>query len=161
MFARMARCSMESAFDGASGADCAEDSDDLLVGRLLVLARLLRANLARRLTESDASMPTWAVLSALNKDEGVSQRQLGDECRLEGPTITRHLDLLEYRGLVRRERDRRDRRIMRVRFTPAGKRYYAELEQTAADFDESMRSVLTPQDHAGLTNAIERLMAAL
>ena len=137
------------------------DENELIVGRLLMVARLLRANLARRFSESDASLPSWVVLAALNKDEDVSQRQLADECHLEGPTITRHLDLLEARGLVRRQRDRRDRRIVRVSFTPEGKRYYATLESVAEDVDDAVRDILSPNEHAGLTSAIDRLVACL
>jgi MarR family transcriptional regulator, transcriptional regulator for hemolysin len=139
-----------------------EDTTDApLAAKVLFLARLLRANLNRRLSESDATLPTWVVLAALDKDEDVSQRQLADECRLEGPTITRHLDRLEARGLVRRQRDRRDRRIVRVSFTPEGKRYYAALERAAGAVDATLRSSLSDEERAGLTSAIARLVNVL
>lgn len=132
-----------------------------LAARVLTLAQLLRCRLAERLAEHDASLPSWALLSALDKDEQVSQRQLADRCGLEGPTITRHLDRLEARGLVRRERDRRDRRIVRVSFTPEGKRYYGRLERTAEDVDDILRSGLTRDERAGLNQAIDRLSTVL
>jgi MarR family transcriptional regulator for hemolysin len=142
--------------------DCTPDDDDseLLAARVLTLAQLLRSCLAARLAEHDASLPSWALLCALDKDEQVSQRQLADRCGLEGPTITRHLDRLEARGLVRRERDRRDRRIVRVSFTPEGKRYYGRLERIAEDVDDILRSSLTEDETSSLAQAIGRLSTA-
>ena len=94
--------------------------------------------------------PQRGALAALNKHEDVSQRQLVHECHLEGPTITRHLDLLEALGLVRRQPDRRDRRSSRSRSPPKGSGTTPPLS-IAKEVDDSLLDLLAPHEHEGTT----------
>lgn len=132
-----------------------------LTENVFTLARTLSSHLNRRLSESHANLPTWSVLAALAKDEEVSQRELADECRLEGPTITRYLDRLEARGIVRRRRDTKDRRIVRVSFTPDGKRYYGSLERIATELDDAIRSLLSDEEEHCLCTTINRIVGQM
>ena len=65
------------------------------------------------LAEVGGSMPTWFILTSLKGDEWRTQHELARALRIEGPTLTRHLDGLEEEGLVVRRRDPHDRRAVK------------------------------------------------
>jgi DNA-binding MarR family transcriptional regulator len=59
--------------------------------------------------------------------EGVSQRELSDVLVVDRSNVTTLLDRMEKAGLVRREDHPQDRRIYRVRLTPAGRKLQARV----------------------------------
>ena len=83
-------------------------------------------HLLRRLRRADtASGVGPAQLSALSVVVFAGARTLGELARAEQvkpPTMTRVVAGLQRAGLVRRERDAADRRVVRVRATPRGVR---------------------------------------
>jgi len=54
------------------------------------------------------------------QEDGLPTSSIGDKLQQVGGTLTGVLDRMEERGLVRRERDTRDRRIWRIWLTDAG-----------------------------------------
>ena len=57
------------------------------------------------LAEVGGSMPMWFILTNLKGEAWRTQHELARALRIEGPTLTRHLDGLEEDGLVVRRRD--------------------------------------------------------
>ena len=94
------------------------------VGPLEMLLPLVGAAVARhhrRLAARHGLTPTAAaVLAALDTGDAPSQRDLAARVGLSPSTITPVLDRLEAAAEVRRERDRVDRRVVRVHRTAAG-----------------------------------------
>jgi MarR family transcriptional regulator for hemolysin len=84
------------------------------------------------------SMPMWFILSNLKDEAWRTQHELARALRIEGPTLTRHLDGLEQEGLVRRERDPSDRRAVRLELTDAGRAKHAELKQAVIAFNKRL-----------------------
>lgn len=64
----------------------------------------------------------FGVLEALLHLGPLCQRELGEKLLRTGGNITLVVDNLERDGLVRRERSRRDRRLVTVRLTPKGEK---------------------------------------
>jgi DNA-binding MarR family transcriptional regulator len=60
--------------------------------------------------------------------EGLRCREVGERMLTRDPDITRLLDRLEARGLVTRERQRGDRRVVTSRITDAGLKLLAGLD---------------------------------
>jgi DNA-binding MarR family transcriptional regulator len=79
--------------------------------------------------------------------------------RIEPPTVLRHLDRLEGAGLVARRRDDRDRRVIRVTMTPAGRRRFQQLAVVMSAADNELRAQLTPRELDVLYRALEKLHA--
>src|SRR6516162_2415453 len=108
---------------GAEPRSAAQPADEgLNVGQLMGRAR------ASLLTSLDAELERFG----LNSTQYVVFKHLGegaahtaaDLCRLnryDTGAMTRILDRLEEKGLVRRERGREDRRVVFLRLAPAGK----------------------------------------
>ncbi|HET9384573.1 MAG TPA: MarR family transcriptional regulator [Gemmatimonadales bacterium] len=83
-------------------------------------------HLLRRLRVEDKAIgltaPRASVLSVLVFRGPVTMSALAEAEQVRRPTITRLIDGLERRGLVRRVRDAEDRRVQMVEATGAGKR---------------------------------------
>jgi DNA-binding MarR family transcriptional regulator len=62
----------------------------------------------------------WA-LNTIPKDQGLPLGELSEKMYLHPSTITGLVDRLEKRGYVVRERDQRDRRVIKILLTPKGK----------------------------------------
>jgi len=94
---------------------------------LIHAAKCLRAYFEQVLAKDGDSLSTFLVLDVVAKSEGSTQRELADGVRIEGATMTRHLDRLEEAGLISRRRDPDDRRAILVDLTSAGKKTHMRL----------------------------------
>lgn len=64
---------------------------------------------------------------------GLACRCIGDRMITHDPDITRLLDRMEKRGLVNRERQKDDRRVVKTRITPRGLALLKPLDQPMRD----------------------------
>jgi MarR family transcriptional regulator, organic hydroperoxide resistance regulator len=65
--------------------------------------------------------------------EGLACRAIGDRMITHDPDITRLLDRMEKRGLISRERQKDDRRVVKTRITPGGLELLKPLDQPVRD----------------------------
>jgi MarR family 2-MHQ and catechol resistance regulon transcriptional repressor len=80
----------------------------------------LMARLAERNTFQDLTGSQFAVLEALYHLGPMSQSEISGKVLKSGSNMTTVIDNLERDGLVRRERDANDRRVIHVHLTGAG-----------------------------------------
>ncbi|HVM63296.1 MAG TPA: MarR family transcriptional regulator [Acidimicrobiales bacterium] len=135
--------------------------DDPLTKRLTFLGRAIRDQFSARLAEYGCTISTWAVLSHVHANEGLSQAQIAALIGIEGPTLARHLDRLCAEGLVSRCRDDHDRRIVRVHLTPRGEQRWEQLKDVRTRFDDHLTRDLTDEQKAALDAAIDAMHRAL
>ena len=88
--------------------------------RLKLLAQLSSRRLQEVLEPFGLTPFHWLVLCCLWQEDGLPTSSIGDKLQQVGGTLTGVLDRMEERGLVRRERDTRDRRIWRIWLTDSG-----------------------------------------
>ena len=81
----------------------------------------LLARLAERNTVGDLTYSQFAVLEALYHLGPLTQGEIGAKVLKSGSNMTTVIDNLERDGFVRRERDAKDRRVIHVHLTDAGK----------------------------------------
>ena len=128
------------------------------LGRSLFLAhRAVHDELDRRLYEHGASVWNWVLLREAANADGASQRELADLIGIEPPTLVRHLDKLAEEGLVERQPDVGDRRVVRVVVTKAGRKRLAQLHEVVHEFDAELRSALPARDVDVLRRALTRV----
>jgi MarR family transcriptional regulator, 2-MHQ and catechol-resistance regulon repressor len=82
----------------------------------------LAARAGTRLEAAGLTNGQFGVLEALLHLGPLCQRELGEKLLRTGGNITLVVDNLEREGLVRRERSRRDRRLVNVQLTPKGEK---------------------------------------
>ena len=75
----------------------------------------------------DISMDQWMILGPIWQLESPSQKELGEICFRDKPSITRIIDSLEKKSLVVRVPDQIDHRIKRVVLTKAGKQLFYDV----------------------------------
>jgi DNA-binding MarR family transcriptional regulator len=90
-----------------------------------------------------------ALLGVLERADGRSHRELAGHLGLTPATLTPVVDLLERSGDIDRERDPRDRRVVRVTITPAG-RERLRVASAAAATGLASSLPAPPAEHAEL-----------
>lgn len=107
---------------------------------LLKTTDFIRRKLARVLDRQDLSLQQYNVLRILRGagSEGIPTLEVAARTIEETPGITRLLDKLEGKHLVRRERCSADRRQVLCWITPAGEELLAALDQP---LDEALNGI--------------------
>ena len=92
----------------------------------------------RELAEYEISAPQLIVLASLATDDPVSPASICKTISYDPGAMTRMIDRLEQKGLVKRIPNPNDRRATRLALTPAGKALYPKLmaakDRVAAHF---------------------------
>jgi MarR family transcriptional regulator, transcriptional regulator for hemolysin len=111
----------------------ADLEDDFLV-LLYDVARQMRTVMDQMAREHGSTRAQCIILARLERQPGMSQNELAAIAEVAPITVARLVDRLEAQGLVERCADPEDRRIWRLRLTPAAalvlrdiKRYRAEV----------------------------------
>lgn len=79
-----------------------------------------------------------AVMKALDKKEGMSQRELADWLHIKPPTVAVSIKRMEKKGFLERKPDSQDQRIMRIYLTPHGKEINKELQELLKRNEEEL-----------------------
>lgn len=101
---------------------------------LLRTADALLRQVERALKPAGLSSTQYNVLRILRGagPGGLACCEISERMITRDPDITRLLDRLEARGLVKRERERSDRRVVTTRITPEGLRILKTLDEPLA-----------------------------
>jgi MarR family transcriptional regulator for hemolysin len=125
--------------------------------RLFQTSKAVRRAFDGALAEAGGSIPMWLVLTNLKAAAWRSQHDLAFAVGIEGPTLTRHLDGLEQRGLVQRRQDPANRRAVLVELTDDGHAAHARLLEVVIGFDRRLRRGLSAEEVARLGQLLEQL----
>jgi DNA-binding MarR family transcriptional regulator len=107
--------------------------------RLHSAAIHLLRHVRRQDPASGLSAPRLSALSVIVFGGPVTISDLAQAEQVQLPTISRLITSLEHEGLVQREVDPTDRRVVRVRATPVGKRVLDEgRERRIRDLGEQL-----------------------
>jgi DNA-binding MarR family transcriptional regulator len=95
-----------------------EESVGYLMRRIL---NTVSAAVERELEPTGLTNAQWVPLLKLYMGSASTVAELARECQLDGGGMTRLLDRLETKGLVRRVRSSEDRRVVNLELTPEGR----------------------------------------
>jgi DNA-binding MarR family transcriptional regulator len=127
---------------------------------LLLAAEAVRWRFAQLFAAHDElTFQQYNVLRILRGggEEGLPTLELGERMIEHTPGITRLLERLEEKGLVRRARSGADRRQVLCRLTARGRRLVDELDRPVDELDERSLSCLTKGELATLTDLLNRI----
>jgi DNA-binding MarR family transcriptional regulator len=145
---------------GASSARTAPPSlEQQIIFDLLRLNGALQRDAEEIFGSFDLSNSQFNVLRILRGAgaDGLACGEVGDRMITHDPDITRLLDRLESRGLIARERQQEDRRVVKTRITAEGLRILAELDAPLCALHKRQFQAIPSQQLAELA----RLLAAL
>jgi DNA-binding MarR family transcriptional regulator len=89
--------------------------------------------------------------------EQLNCRQVASRMMTREPDLTRLIDRLEKAGLVRRERQPSDRRVVRIGMTPAGLALLARIDEPMLALHRLQFAVLSQKQLAAFTRMARRL----
>lgn len=120
-------------------------------------AEMLWWDVSETLKQAELTPTQYNVLRILRGAgrAGVSCSQISERLVTKDSDITRLLDRLEVRGLISREREVKDRRIIVTRITDEGLRLLARLDKPIQECNRRMLSHLGDRQLASLINLLE------
>ena len=122
-------------------------------------ADLLRRQLARQLEPQEITPQQYNVLRILRGAgaAGLPTLSIGERLIEETPGMTRLLDRLEAKGLVRRVRCKQDRRQVLCYITAGGETLLAALDPILAATQTEMAGTLTESEAESLVVLLEKM----
>jgi DNA-binding MarR family transcriptional regulator len=138
----------------------AQDSIGVLVG-------LVRAEIVRKMeAELQAAgiglrFIQFLILKRLALLGPMSASELARSVELDGGAMTRQLDQLEGKGLLRRQPHEQDRRALRIELTPAGEAMWRQMTPCNEYVLDAAQKALDPTEREQLRDYLGRVLQAL
>jgi len=125
--------------------------------KLMRAAESLTARVHRHLAPVGLTVSQFGVLEALYHLGALSQKDLGRKILRSSGNITLVVDNLEKRGLVKRERDRTDRRFFIIHLTDKGKKLIRRIFPPHAALIAEELSVLSDAEQQKLGDLCKKV----
>ena len=125
------------------------------------VARLLRVDADKRARVNGMTRAQWAILIWLERQPGISQKELSEILEVEPITVARLIDRLEGRGMVERRPDPRDRRIWRLHLLRPARDVLHEIDEQRADMTRMVTAGISEEAIETVTDALLRMKATL
>jgi DNA-binding MarR family transcriptional regulator len=97
------------------------------------VARLMRVEADRQARKHGLTRAKWALLLSLERNPGLSQKEIADLLEVEPISVARLVDGLAAQQLVERRPDAADRRIWRLHLLPAAAPVLREVKEMRAE----------------------------
>jgi DNA-binding MarR family transcriptional regulator len=110
--------------------------------------------------EVGVSAGTWFTLALLAREDGMSQGKLSRRFEIDPSRVTRLAKRLEREGLLRRDRDLEDSRVVRMYLTEKGRGLIEDLSDRRERFDRRVGAVLDPKELEELRRVLSVLAEA-
>ncbi|MEM7726756.1 MAG: MarR family transcriptional regulator [Cyanobacteria bacterium P01_A01_bin.45] len=127
--------------------------------RIKLLSQLLARRFTERLEPYGLTPFHWIVMCCLWEEDGLPTSSIGDKLKQVGATLTGVLDRMEERGLIRRERDGRDRRVWRIWLTESGKELETALPPIAVELREEAMQGISYSEREIFSQLLNRAIA--
>jgi len=138
------------------GPECQVLALDTMI-KLTRATNTLLARLARRATHGELTESQFGTLETLYHLGPMSQTEICSKLLKSSGNTTLVVDNLEKHGLVQRQRDEHDRRVIMVQLTEAGRALIADLFPTHATVVAEELAVLTPEEQRQLGDLCRKL----
>ena len=124
------------------------------LGQVLTFATAATGAMCQdKLAAHDLTLAQWVILSALWRQDGMLVSEIADYTGNNAPAASRIIDRMVERGLVSRQADGDDKRVVRVHLTQQG----LSLKHLE-DFHERVNAVLLDGVSAEETETLFRLL---
>ena len=125
------------------------------------VARIMRTKFDQRARSRGMTRAQWHVLARVDRQPGLSQRELAAICEVEPITVARLVDRLEAAGLIERRRDPSDRRVWRLHNLPAAREVLEEINAYRDEFNRDIDAQIGPEAREAMVDALILVRAYL
>lgn len=133
-----------------------EDSVGYLVSQL---AQTLGREIDRRMVDLALTDAQWKPMLLLHQGGCSTAADLSRIAMVDTGAVTRLLDRLETKGLVRRLRSVEDRRVVNLELTEEGKRVAAEVPKITAQLANQMLAGFSKDEFSQFRDLLNRTLA--
>ena len=113
----------------------------------------------RRLAAHDLTHAQWLPLYRLSRGECDTMAALARDQALDPGAMTRALDRLEAKGLIRRERSSQDRRVVKLELTEAGQAVSLLVPAVLAEVLNAHLAGFAESEWRVLVDLLQRMVA--
>ncbi len=107
------------------------------------------------------TLPQLWVLEYLSRNEGLPMNKLASFLGVSRPAATGLADRLLLQGLVRREDDAKDRRVVRMHITAKGRRILDHIWDQKRRMITQVFGKISPKDRAQYLSTLEQVVKTL
>ena len=125
--------------------------------RLAMTFNVLYHEIKTELSKEKLTVPQLDIISCLDRSKGLPLSELAERLLVTGGNITGIIDRLERDGYVYRERDKKDRRIVRALLTEKGFDLYKSFLPRYKEVMRKINSVLTTEERQQLQRLLKKL----
>jgi DNA-binding MarR family transcriptional regulator len=125
------------------------------------VARLIRHEADKRAAAHGMTRAQWVLLIWLERQPGLSQKELAEILEVEPITVARLIDRLEARGMVERRPDPKDRRIWRLHLLPPSAPVLTEMEDERTDLLRLITGPVAPATQQAMIEGLQQMKATL
>lgn len=133
-----------------------DDGIGLLFRRVL---QSLIQEVDRRLAPHDLTHAQWVPLYKLFRGECTTSAELARDLQLDPAAVTRALDRLEAKGLVKRARSITDRRVVQLALTAEGRRVAPLVPAALAEVFNAHLAGFSADEWATLIELLQRMLS--
>lgn len=112
----------------------------------------------RRLAPLELSAAQWAVIASLAGEERKSASDLCKGISYDAGAMTRMLDRLEGKGLIRRNRSAEDRRLVHLELTEEGRAAYPRMRELSLGVANRFLRGFTKAEARQLESLLTRML---
>ena len=105
----------------------------------------------------DLTVDQWVVLDHIKPKPGISQNDLAVDTAKDAPTVTRILDLLVEKKLVRRQMADDDRRKFNIYLTDEGQELHTKALEVIGEIRRQSWEGLTDEDYDQLVRIMNTI----
>jgi len=128
---------------------------------LNMMNRKLLAHADRAFSKIHLRFIEFRILFILNRTGPTPMVRIAKELGVTKAAVTSIIDDIEAKGLVRRDRDTKDRRLLNVEITPAGRKLLTQAEKTHFEVIAGLLATLTQEERRTLMRSYEKIGKAL
>ena len=105
----------------------------------------------------DLTTPAWRSLAVIARYQPLTAKQLAMLTSSDAFKVTRAIELLVRRGLIRRDVDKNDRRRASLRLTAEGRKIYKDIEKFAVRVENALSAALDANELAAFRRCLDKL----
>ena len=116
---------------------------------------------SRRISDMSVTLSQMKALMAFHEDREYSMTELSKNALVKMPSMTEMVDRLELEGVLKRVRDKQDRRVVKVGLTDKGKTVHAEFISRRREEMGGLFGKLTARDQDDLLISLRKVSVIL
>ncbi|ABD54258.1 MarR family winged helix-turn-helix transcriptional regulator [Jannaschia sp. CCS1] len=147
--------------DGPQDSADAGFVDDYLLYLLAAASERASGQFHASVREAGLRVPEWRVLACLYDRDGAMITELANRALMEQSRMTKVIDQMDKRGLVRRTSDQTDKRRVRIELTDKGAGIAHRLVAAAKQHETGVLSKIADTDAARIKPVLKTLLAHL